>query len=274
MAADRLQPVRLSGRGPEPGRPRARRAHDPAGARSHPARCRLDPAGHGHHVPGLCTPRPAPGYGRPFADRPSRLSARPSDRDALHDARGDLRRPARRRRHLHRPVHDLRRGAGVLRRRAVFHRLVDGGDGEVPLGGRAGPHRDAGGLSARHGLGQRRRHDRDARLGVMAAPAAGRLQTGNRRRDSLGRRNRRAAVAAHAGRRRLPDRGVPADLLPARSRHGDDPDHPLLPLDLPDDRGGCAARRHPTRSRRDSRRVGADKTLRLSLHVAVWRSRS
>ena len=41
-------------------------------------------------------------------------------RHALHDARGHLRRAARRRRDLHRPVHDLRRGARALAAPGAF----------------------------------------------------------------------------------------------------------------------------------------------------------
>ena len=64
----------------------------------------------------------------------------PTDRrHALHDARGHLRRAARRHRDLHRAVHDLRRGARAQRRRPLLRRLGDGRD--RPVGQRRGPGR-------------------------------------------------------------------------------------------------------------------------------------
>ena len=68
---------------------------------------------------------------RPGAARAPRLRPRPARRHALHDARRHLRRAARRRRDLHHPVHDLRRGARAVRRRRVLHRLGDGGERHV-----------------------------------------------------------------------------------------------------------------------------------------------
>ena len=99
---------------------------------------------------------------RPAAARASRLSDRSADRHALHDARGHVRRAARRRGDLHHPVHDLRRGARAVGRGHVLHQLGAAADGEVAVGRRARPHRHARRLSARHGLGQRRGDDRDA----------------------------------------------------------------------------------------------------------------
>ena len=58
-------------------------------------------------------------------------------RHALHDARGHLRRAARRHRDLHRAVHDLRRRARAQRRRPVLHRLGDGGGRPVAAAARA-----------------------------------------------------------------------------------------------------------------------------------------
>ena len=50
-------------------------------------------------------------------------------------------------------------------------------------------------------------------------------------------------LAADARRRGVPDRRVPADLVPAGARDGDDADAALLPVDLPDDRSGLAPSR-------------------------------
>ena len=91
----------------------------------------------------------------------------------------------------------------------------------------------------------------------------------SRRRDPVGRRHRRAAVAADARRGGVPDRRVPEDLVPPGARDGDGADAPLLPVDLPDDRSGLAPARDAGRSRR--RRASAwalTRQLRLSLHVA------
>ena len=46
------------------------------------------------------------------------------------------------------------------------------------------------------------------------------------------------------------------DLVPAGARDGDDPDGPLLPLDLPDDRSRLAPARHQRRRCRTSTRAG------------------
>ena len=76
----------------------------------------------------------------------------------------------------------------------------------APRPGAPSPRR----VSARHGLRQRRRDDRDAGLGGVAAAARRRLPAGVGRRDPVGRRHRRAALAADARRRGVPHRRVPA----------------------------------------------------------------
>ena len=100
------------------------------------------------------------------------LRARPARRPVVHGPGGHLRRPARRRRDLHRAVHALRRGARVLRRRALLRRAVARGVRLEPH--RPGPDDDAGRLPARHRVGLGRGDDGDARLGHVAAAAQGR----------------------------------------------------------------------------------------------------
>ena len=65
----------------------------------------------------------------PVAHRPSRVLAGPNRRDALRHARGRAGRAARRGRHLHRAVHDLRRGGRTRRRGPLLPGLVDGRHG-------------------------------------------------------------------------------------------------------------------------------------------------
>ena len=138
---------------------------DRARARGDAARRRVDPAGDGAGVSRLRVLRSGVRSHRPAASRAPRLSDRSACRHALHDARGRVRRAARRRGDLHRAVHDLRRGPRVLRRRRVLHQLGAGGDGEVAIRRRAGAHGDARRVSARHGVGQRCRDHGDAGLG-------------------------------------------------------------------------------------------------------------
>ena len=92
-------------------------------------------------------------------------------------------------------------------------------------------------VSAGHGLGQRGSHHRDARFGRLAGASTRRLCRRDRGGHAVGRGHRRAPVATDAGSRRLPHRGVPADLVSAGPGHGDHPDHPVLPGDFSDDRG-------------------------------------
>ena len=77
-------------------------------------------------------------------------------------------------------------------------------------------------------------------LGSVAWPILKRVgfAAGDRRRDARCVRDRRAALAADARRRRVSHRGVPADLLSAGADHGDHPDASVLPLDHVDDSGG------------------------------------
>ncbi len=112
---------------------------------------------------------------------------------------------------------------------------------------------DARRLPPRHRLRQRRRDDRDAGVRGLAAAARCRLQRGNRRRNSLRRRHRRAALPADSWGRRIPDRRVPEDLVPARCSHGHDADPAVLPVDRPDDRGGYP----PSASRQGATPQGA-----------------
>ena len=93
--------------------------------------------------------------------RPQGLRRRPPRRPVLHGPRGPVRDPARRRGDLHRAVHALRRGARVLRRRALLRAaLLRGVRIERH---RAGPDDDARRLPARHRVGLRRRDDGHAR---------------------------------------------------------------------------------------------------------------
>ena len=66
-------------------------------------------------------------------------------------------------------------------------------------------------------------------LGAVAYPmlAEGGLREGRRRRPARRGRPRRDHLAAGAGRGRVPDRGVPQDLVPRRAADGDDPDAAL-----------------------------------------------
>ena len=120
LAAGRFPPVRL---------PRRRADRDRCGARARSPSCwcsrrradrRMDPAGHRGRVPPLRLARAVLRRPRPrlLAHRGYGIDA--AGRHALHDARGHLRRAARRRRDLHRAVHDLRRGARASGAGAFF----------------------------------------------------------------------------------------------------------------------------------------------------------
>ncbi len=99
--------------------------------------------------------------------------------------------------------------------RQVDQRRARGGDGLVPAG---------------RALGLGRGDDGDHRLGGLPDAQEERLRAG-RGRGAPGRgRPGRDPLAAGPGRGRLPDRGVPQDLLPRSDQDGDDPDHPLLLL--------------------------------------------
>ncbi len=202
------------------------------------------------------------------AHRASWLRARSPGRHALHDARGDLRRPARCRLDLHHPLHDLRRGARALGCGPLLHRLVDGRDGPVALRRGTWSHRHRRRVPPRHRVRQRCRDDGHARIGVVAPAARRGLPSGRGRRHSFGRGHRRAHLAAHAWRGGVPHRRVPQNLVPAGPRDGDHPDGPVLLLDPPDDRSRLPSPRHEGANAR--RRVGrhALPEVWLSLHLA------
>ncbi len=236
-------------------------AADPRGDAPHG---RLDPARDRARLRRLRLPRRAdPRLARARAQG---LRRGPHRRPGLHGPGGRVRHPARRRRDLHRAVHDLRRRARVLGRRALLR-------GDLLRRVRAQPHRPgthhhAGRLPARHRVGLRRRHDRHARLGHVAAAAPRRLPQERGRRRARGGRHRRDPVAADARRGRLHHRRVPGDLLPAGARLRARPDVPLLPRDPARDRGRHAALQG--RGPRDghARLLAAARALGLPLLVA------
>ena len=198
--------------------------------------------------------------------RPQGLRRRPHRRPGLHGPGGRVRHPARRRRDLHRAVHDLRRRARVLGRRALLRRDLLRGVRAQPH--RPGPHHHAGRLPARHRLGLGRRHDGHARLGHVAAAAPRRLPEERGRRRARGGRHRRDPVAADARRGRLHHRRVPGDLLPAGARLRARPDVPLLPRDPARDRGRHAPLRGRGARPGDARLLEAARALGLPLLVA------
>ena len=137
VAARRFRALRLPRRRSAARRPRARRHDHPPRARGDAAQRRLDPAGR-RRWRSSSTRWLGPLFDRiglPLLAHRG-YPPRSADRHALHDARGHVRRAARRRRDLHHPVHDLRRRARALGRGHVLHRLGDGGDGEVAVGRR------------------------------------------------------------------------------------------------------------------------------------------
>ena len=111
-----------SRRHPHPARAGGRAPH--LGA--HPGR-----GGDGLHRLRLCRPVDPRAVHAPWVRRGA------SRRPALHDPRGHLRHRPRRVGHLHRPLHHLRRGPGLLRRGRVLHRLLArGGGGKRAAAGR------------------------------------------------------------------------------------------------------------------------------------------
>ena len=111
---------------------------------------------------------------------------------------GRLRRAARRRRQLHHPVLDLRRGAWRVGRRQVLPRVVDGGGRHVGRRRRTWTRGHGGRAAARHGVGERRREHGDARLGRVADAQARRLQA----RHGRARSSPPPASARSSARRR------------------------------------------------------------------------
>ena len=169
---------------------------------------------------------------------------RPAGRAPVHHAGRNFRNSGRRVVEPDHPVHDLRRVPAAFRRRQVLHRLLAEADGQQAE--RRRPHGGAVVVPARRAVGLGRRHHGDGRRGRLSDDAEGRLREERRRRPAGGRRARRDHLAAGAGRRRLPDRGVPQDQLPRRDLDGGDPDLPLLPVAAVHGR----ARRPPVRRRR------------------------
>ena len=88
--------------------------------------------------------------------------------------------------------------------------------------------------------GSGRRDDGDDRRGRLSDAEARGVRPGSGRRPARGRGSRRDHLAAGAGRRRLPHRGVPEDQLPRRAADGDRAHAALLPVAVPDGRA-----RHP-----------------------------
>ena len=159
--------------------PRRRAGRDRSGARHHddrhragsdPAHGRADPAGDGDRVPRVCLAGAGLRSHRAVAHRAPRLRPGSSRRHPLHDARGDVRRAARRGRDLHHPVHHLRGRARAERRRRVLHPTGRWRSAAAPWR-RAGPLGDDRRVPARDGLRQRRRDHGHARLGRVAAAA-------------------------------------------------------------------------------------------------------
>src|SRR5918994_5602064 len=153
---------------------------------------------------------------------------------------GAVRGPPGRGRHLHRAVHHLRGGAGVLGGWPVLHRrqlrrLRD------PVGGRPRPHRHPGRVPARHRLRVGGGDHGHPGVGGLAGAAAGRLPAQPGRRGPVGGRDRGHPVPADPGRGRLHHRRVPGDLLPAGAavrHHG----RCCTPPGSPSPSGSCAAR--------------------------------
>ena len=81
-------------------------------------------------------------------------------------------------------------------------------------------------------------------LGGLSDAGAGRLREERRRRPARCRRPGRDHLAAGDGRRRLPDRRIPEDLLSRRAADGGDPDAAVLPCAVPDGRDRRAQVRH------------------------------
>ena len=102
-------------------------------------------------------------------------------------------------------------------------------------------------------VGLRRRHHGDDRHRRLSAAGKSRLRKERRRRVAGGRRARRHHLAAGAGRRRVPDRRVPQDLVFRRDPDGDDSDRALLLRHL--DHGG-SRRAQAGRRRRAARGEG------------------
>ena len=252
------RPAHRPGRGPGGGR-------GPAGAGGDPAHRRLGAARHLPRLRGLRLPR------RPA---PLRLGAGPQGvrpgapgRPGLHGDRGAVRGPPGRGRHLHRAVHHLRGGAGVLGGRPVLHRrqlrrLRD------PVGGRPRPHRHPGRVPARHRLRVGGGDHGHPGVGGLAGAAPGRLPAQPGRRGPVGGRDRGHPVPADPGRGRLHHRRVPGDLLPAGAAVRDHPDAALLPGHHPGHRDGQPPLRHPRGRHRHQAAGLAAAALRLLLQLA------
>ena len=191
---------------------------------------------HGAGLPCLCRDRAAARPHRPRSHRASRLRHRPAHRHDLHDARGDLRRSARRGDDLHRALHDLRRHPRAQRRRPLLRRLDDRGDRPLGPRRRTGTNRHGRRVPSRRGLGQWRRQHGDARRGDVAADAARGLSRRHRGRRSGGGGNRRHPGASGHGSRGISHRRVPQHLLSGSDRHRGHSGRALLPVDLSDGR--------------------------------------
>ena len=222
----------------------------------------MDHAGSGGALPGV---RHAGGLPAGALDPPGVRPGAPGRPD-VHDAGGDLRDAHRRLGHLHHPLHDLRGHSPVFERREVFHRLLVHGARRVARGRRADGRPLL--LSSRGALGKRRRHDGDPGRGGLSPAGPRGVRERRRRRPPRGGRAGRHPLPAGPGRRGLPDRRVPQDLLSRRDPDGDHPHAPLLPLPLRD--GGNRFPEARNRERGDPGLLGtvdADAPIRVPLHV-------
>ena len=129
----------------------ARRGHGrglrAAGAGGNPAHRRADPARWSASRSSR-TPTTAATSPSSMRARPPRLRPRPHHRRALHGHRGHLRRAARRRGDVHRAVHHLRRGAGLLGRRRSSSWTCRSPRSGAPVRRPAAPSRSPGSCSA------------------------------------------------------------------------------------------------------------------------------
>ncbi len=155
----------------------------------------------------------------------------------------------------------------VLGRGQILHRLFLRGDGRQAFQrGTGGGH---GLVPAGRAIGFRGRHHGDDRLGRLSAARQVGIRQRGRRRIAGGRRAGRHHFTAGARRRRVPDRGVPQDLVSRRDPDGDHPDDPVLSRDFRHGRDRRAQVRHEDGGAREaSSRRRAGQALLVSLRVA------
>ncbi|CAA9265063.1 MAG: TRAP-type uncharacterized transport system, fused permease component, partial [uncultured Blastococcus sp.] len=207
-----------------------------------------------------------------LADRPPRLRLPAADLPVRDGHRGPLRGPAGRRGHLHHPVHDLRRGPGVLRRRPVLprHQLR----GLPPVAIRARPDGDPRRLPAGHRVRVRNGHRGQPRQRRLAHPEAGRLPAGVRRWRAGRRRHRGDPVPAHAGGGGVHHRRAAAGLLPDGPGLRAHPDAAVLPGHLPGGRVRRPTVRRPRGAAPASELLAAARPVRLPLQLVVRHRRA